>query len=126
VKERTCDEEDPVHGRADYWDSEAARSRSEDSGPVPGVRDQRGDVLQLELEVRLANGRMVRIFSVVDAFTRECLALEADTSLGSGPMTRVLDRLIDERGQPKSVRSDAGAEFTSRRMLGWAESARST
>lgn len=69
----------------------------------------------------LANGRMVRILSVVDAFTRECLALEADTSLGSGRVTRVLDRLIDERGQPESVRSDNGPEFTSRRILGWAE-----
>jgi len=69
----------------------------------------------------LANGRMVRILSVVDAFTRECLALEADTSLGSGRVTRVLDRLIEERGQPLSVRSDNGPEFTSRRMLGWAE-----
>lgn len=69
----------------------------------------------------LANGRMVRILSVVDAFTRECLALEADTSLGSGRVTRVLERLIDERGLPESVRSDNGPEFTSRRMLGWAE-----
>lgn len=69
----------------------------------------------------LANGRMVRILSVVDAFTRECLALEADTSLGSGRVTRALDRLIEERGQPENVRSDNGPEFTSRRMLGWAE-----
>ena len=69
----------------------------------------------------LANGRMVRILSVVDAFTRECLALEADTSLGSGRVTRTLDRLIEERGQPENVRSDNGPEFTSRRMLGWAE-----
>jgi putative transposase len=69
----------------------------------------------------LANGRMVRILSVVDAFTRECLALEADTSLGSGRVTRVLDRLIEERGVPENVRSDNGPEFTSRRMLGWAE-----
>lgn len=68
-----------------------------------------------------ANGRMARILSVVDAFTRECLALEADTSLGSGRVTRVLDRLIEERGQPESIRSDNGPEFTSRRMLGWAE-----
>lgn len=45
----------------------------------------------------LASGRMVRILSVVDAYTRECLALEADTSLGSGRVTRVLERLIDER-----------------------------
>jgi putative transposase len=42
----------------------------------------------------LATGRMVRILSVVDAYTRECLALEADTSLGSGRVTRVLERLI--------------------------------
>ena len=69
----------------------------------------------------LANGRMIRILSVVDAFTRECLVLEADTSLGSGRVTRALDRLIEQRGQPESVRSDNGPEFTSRRMLGWAE-----
>jgi putative transposase len=48
----------------------------------------------------LANGRMVRILSVVDVFTRECLALEADTCLGSGRVTRVLERLIEERGRP--------------------------
>ncbi len=69
----------------------------------------------------LASGRMVRILSVVDAYTRECLALEADTSLGSGRVTRVLERLIGERGRPENVRSDNGPEFTSRRMLSWAE-----
>jgi putative transposase len=68
----------------------------------------------------LATGRMVRILSVVDTCTRECLALEADTSLGSGRVTRVLERLIGERGRPESVRSDDGPEFTSRRMLAWA------
>jgi putative transposase len=69
----------------------------------------------------LVTGRMVRILSVVDAYTRECLALEADTSLGSGRVTRVLDRLIEERGRPENVRSDNGPEFTSRRIVGWAE-----
>jgi putative transposase len=69
----------------------------------------------------LASGRMVRILSVVDAYTRECLALEADTSLGSGRVIRVLERLIAARGAPQSLRSDNGPEFTSRRMLGWAE-----
>jgi putative transposase len=69
----------------------------------------------------LATGRMVRILSVVDTYTRECLALEADTSLGSGRVTMVLERLIGERGRPENLRSDNGPEFTSRRMLGWAE-----
>jgi putative transposase len=68
----------------------------------------------------LATGRMVRILSVVDAYTRECLALEADTSLGSGRVTRVLERVIAERGRPDNVRSDNGPEFTSRRRLAWA------
>jgi len=46
---------------------------------------------------------MVRILSVEDAYTRECLALEADTSLGSKCVTRVLERLIEERGRPEDV-----------------------
>jgi putative transposase len=69
----------------------------------------------------LATGRMVRILSVVDAYTRECVALEADFSLGSGRVTRVLERAIAERGRPEQVRSDNGPEFTSRRIIGWAE-----
>jgi putative transposase len=69
----------------------------------------------------LATGRMVRILTVVDAYTRECLALEADFSLGSGRVTRVLERAISERGRPEQVRSDNGPEFTSRRMIGWAQ-----
>ena len=69
----------------------------------------------------LANGRMVRILTVVDADTRECVALEADFSLGSGRVTRVLERAIAERGRPQQVRSDNGPEFTSRRMIGWVE-----
>jgi len=40
---------------------------------------------------------------------------------GSGRVIRVLERLIAERGAPESVRSDNGPEFTSRRMIGWAE-----
>ena len=52
---------------------------------------------------------MVRILSVVDEYTRECLALEADSSLGSRRVTRVLERLITEYGRPEAVRSDNGA-----------------
>ena len=54
----------------------------------------------------LASARHVRILTVVDVFTRECLALETDTSLGSMRVLRVLDRIIAERGAPKRIRSD--------------------
>ncbi len=69
----------------------------------------------------LATGRIASILSVVDAYTRECVTLEADFSLGSGRVTRVLEQAIAERGRPENLRSDNGPEFTSRRMLGWAE-----
>src|SRR5271169_2021888 len=52
VDRRTRHEEEPVHGRADHRDIEAARGRNKDGGSVPGARDQRGDVLWLEIEVR--------------------------------------------------------------------------
>ena len=42
----------------------------------------------------VACGRAIRVLSVVDAYTRECLALEADTSFASRRVTRVLDEII--------------------------------
>ncbi len=44
-------------------------------------------------------GRAIRVLSVVDAYTRECLALEVDTSFASRRVTRVLDAIIAERGR---------------------------
>src|SRR5271156_6601730 len=64
-------------------------------------------------------GRTIRVLSVVDAFTRECLALEVDTSFASRRVTRVLDAIITERGRPAAIRVDNGPEFTSRHFLAW-------
>jgi putative transposase len=67
----------------------------------------------------VANGRVVRVLSVVDNFTRECLALETDTSFASQRVTRVLDDVIGQRGAPKALRLDNGPELTSRHFLAW-------
>ena len=64
-------------------------------------------------------GRTIRVLSVVDAFTRECLALEVDTSFASRRVTRVLDAIVAERGQPLAIRCDNGPELTSRHFLAW-------
>lgn len=69
----------------------------------------------------IASGRGIRILTVVDGFTRECPAIEVGMSLGSRRVTRVLERVIAERGVPKSLRCDNGPEFTSRHFLGWCE-----
>ncbi len=64
-------------------------------------------------------GRAIRVLSVVDAYTRECLALEVDTSFASRRVTRVLDSIVAERGQPKAIRCDNVPELTSRHFLAW-------
>jgi putative transposase len=64
-------------------------------------------------------GRTIRVLSVVDASTRECLALEVDTSFASRRVTRVLEAIIAERGQPLAIRCDNGPELTSRHFLAW-------
>ena len=69
----------------------------------------------------LATGRGIRILAIVDAFTRECLSLEVDTSLSSQRVTRALERAIAQRGTPESIRCDNGPELTSRHFLGWCE-----
>ena len=68
----------------------------------------------------LGSSRHMRILTVVDVFTRECLALETDTSIGSLRVIRVLEQIIAERGRPQRLRSDNGPEFTSRAYLAWA------
>ena len=68
---------------------------------------------------RLASGRAVRVLGVVDTFTRECLALEVDTSFASRRVTRVLDEIIAERGRPQRLVMDNGSELTSRHFLSW-------
>src|SRR5690606_10216454 len=68
----------------------------------------------------LANGRRFRILTLVDDFTRECLAVEVDFSLSGARVARILDRLIAERGKVDTIVSDNGPEFTSIAMDRWA------
>lgn len=60
------------------------------------------------------NGTKLKILSVVDEFTRECLALEVATRLDSQALRSVLALLIEDRGAPRFVRSDNGPEFIAR------------
>ena len=68
---------------------------------------------------QLATGQRIRTLSIIDSFTRECLALEVDTSLPSLRVIRVLDQIAQQRALPQVIRTDNGPEFTSRRFLSW-------
>jgi putative transposase len=68
----------------------------------------------------LAWGRRIRLFTVVDIFTREALAIEVDTSLPGGRVVRVLERLALERGVPDEIVLDNGPELAGKALDQWA------
>ena len=70
----------------------------------------------------LYSGRAFRTFNAVDDYNREVLAVEVDTNLPAGRVTRVLDRIAEERYcYPERIRMDNGPEFISSAMAVWAE-----
>jgi putative transposase len=68
----------------------------------------------------LDDGRRFRILTVVDDFTRACLAIDVDTSIGGRRVAQVLQRLIETRGKPTRLVTDNGPEFLSRALDAWA------
>ena len=71
-----------------------------------------------------AGGRVFRTLNVVDDFTRECLAIEVDTSLPGLRVARVLNRLAIERGGlPQEIVVDNGPEFRGKPFNKWSERA---
>jgi putative transposase len=70
-----------------------------------------------------ANGQQLKCLTVIDEFTRECLAIDVAGSIRSGRVIEVLSKLVSVRGAPKVLRSDHGPEFVSRAVLRWLEGA---
>jgi putative transposase len=68
----------------------------------------------------LANGRSFRTLNVVDTFTRECLAIEVDSSLPGQRVTRVLEQISARTRRPELVVVDNGPEFAGQVMDAWA------
>ena len=70
------------------------------------------------------DGRRFRVLAIVDDFSRECLALVADTSLSGRRVTRELTAIMARRGRPKTIVSDNGTELTSMAVLRWCQETR--
>ena len=68
---------------------------------------------------RTSNGRAVRMLNIIDAFTRECLAIEVGRRLNSSNVIDVLSQLFVERGMPEHIRSDNGSKFIAKRVRNW-------
>jgi putative transposase len=68
----------------------------------------------------LLDGRKFRALTVMDVFTRECLAVHADGSLSGKKVAAVLEQVAMGRGFPSQITVDNGTEFFSKAMDAWA------
>jgi putative transposase len=59
----------------------------------------------------------LRALTMVDSYTRECLAIDVDSSVSSRRVSRVPEWIIRQRGAPEPLRCENGPEFTSRHFL---------
>ncbi len=70
---------------------------------------------------QLSNGRRIRLFNVIDNFTRQCLAIVVDVSINGQRVARELTKLVDLHGRPEAIVCDNGTEYTSLVMFDWAQ-----
>ena len=69
---------------------------------------------------RFADGSAYRLLTIVDVYTRECVALHADRCLSSADVIEVLNAAIRRRGKPRALRCDNGSGFASIAVDQWA------
>ncbi len=69
---------------------------------------------------QLSNGRIIRLFNVIDDFNREALGIEVDFSLPSERVIRSLEQIIAWHGCPGVIRCDNGPEYISAALQNWA------
>ncbi len=70
---------------------------------------------------RTHDGRAIKLLTVIDEYTRECLAIKVDRKLKSEDVVMVLADLFILKGVPEHIRSDNGSEFTAKLVRGWLE-----
>ena len=68
----------------------------------------------------LFDGRRIRALTIVDNYTRECLAIEVGQRLTGDDVAATLNRIKNERGLPQTIKVDNGSEFISKVMDRWA------
>jgi putative transposase len=72
------------------------------------------------LHDQYGDGHKLKLLPIEDLFSLECLWVEVDRSMSGAHVTRVLDRVIEQRGKPSCIQTDNGPEFTSRAFCQWA------
>lgn len=68
---------------------------------------------------RTHDGKAFRMLTVIDEFSRECLAIHVQRQIKSDDVLAVLAELFTRHGPPEHIRSDNGAEFTATAVREW-------
>ena len=71
------------------------------------------------VRIRTRNGRAVRLLTVIDEYTGECLTIRAGRSIRAPDVIETLAGLMLAKGVPEHIRSDNGTEFTARAVREW-------
>ena len=75
------------------------------------------------LHDRTSDGRPLKWFTLVDEYTRECLALEVERGMTAKAVCAVLAEVVQQRGAPGHIRSDNGPEFIAWAIRSWVAAA---
>lgn len=96
------------------------RRRVASSRPRPLAPTGMGEVWAYDFVFdACANGQQLKCLTIVDEFSRECLAIDTAGSIRSTRVIEILSKLVSVHGAPKYLRSDNGPEFVSRAILRW-------
>jgi putative transposase len=97
-----------------------SRRRIATGRPRPTAPTSRNHVWAIDFVFdTCADGRQLKCLTVVDEWTRECLAIDVAGAIRSRRVVEVLSRLVSVHGAPRHVRSDNGPEFVSKAILRW-------
>jgi putative transposase len=98
------------------------RRRVASSRPRPQTPTRANEVWSYDFVFdACANGQRLKCLTVVDEYTRECLAIDVAGGIRSPRVIEVLSRLVSLRGATRYLRSDNGPEFVARRLLAWVQ-----
>jgi len=96
------------------------RRRGASTGQIPTRAQRPNHVWSWDFVAdRTDNGGKLRILTLIDEYTRECIALHVARKLTSHDLVEVMERLLVERGVPEHMRSDNGSEFIARILRSW-------
>lgn len=96
------------------------RRRGKSTGVIPTKAEHVNHVLCWDFVAdRTDNGGKLRVLSLIDEYTRECVAVHLARKITAQDLIVVMDQVVAERGAPGFIRSDNGPEFIARMLQNW-------